>query len=187
LQPLTSATAFCTAADFILHHGSKEVAVLACDVPGQPDAGDVTDESTPVGEVVALALRRASGEVEMACLVGGRYKPADLLALLATGGVTAAALSGLTSDLAFWHLSKRRHPPIRIDEVPGAAEAYNTLELLRSGEKIFGFDEVIDAYNPKAVGETPTEQSSGGYTSKTPRISDGCARRYFGVRGNRGE
>src|SRR5262245_52150821 len=91
---------------------------------------------------------RASGEVEMSCVAGGRYTVADLAALT---GASLRALKGLVADRAHYHLTKRRYPDRKIEDIPGAVDSKETLDRLRLGEIIFGLQEVADAGQMDAI------------------------------------
>lgn len=98
-----------------------------------------------VATIVTTALKNASGQIEMAATAGARYQPEDLSALAAGSTVGGAALKGLTCDLAFWWLSKRRKPGARPEDVAGVPEALDCLDRLRNGERIFPFTETQEA------------------------------------------
>lgn len=137
--------------------------------------GDVNQRVAPTALLtdvnVAAALNRASGEVEAACLVAGKYTPTDLNALT---GMSQSLLQGLVADLAFWFLMVRRYPGSQPTEAyKGAMEK---LERLRLSERIFGLTEVADAGLPVTTFTTQTDID-------TLNLNTTISRRFFGVRG----
>lgn len=167
--PLSSASAYAGVADLTAYHDERHVR----DMCGDADARETGDLSA--NAKVTKALLRASGEVEQAVLVGGRYTPEMLAALT---GASLEALKGLVADLAYWHLSKRRYPQQKVSDCPGAEKAFEMLELLKAGERVFGLQEVHDA----TVLE-PVDMSTDSTGNET-RITD-LANRYFGQRAER--
>ncbi len=141
--PLSSSTPYCSNTLFTTFHDWRNVADLLSD-----DDTRLADEATVQGNAkLATLLLVASGEVEAACLVSGRYTPSDLNAL---NGSTQALLQKLTADLAFWRITQRRWPDANPSGVAGAQAALDLLERLRLGERIFGLQEVADAGLPGA-------------------------------------
>lgn len=138
--PTSGAAAYATVADLLIFHDWQQVADLASDDGTRP-----TKASLASNEILLRELKAASGLVESACLVAGRYTPADLAILT---GNSAEYLKALVSHLAFWDLTQRRNPMANPDEVPGAKVALDTLDRLREGHRIFGLIEVQDAGNP---------------------------------------
>jgi len=164
--PISSSTAYASAADLLNAHDAGKVGDYATDSGARLSEGQIL---APDAKVTA-ALLRASGEVEMACYRGERYTPTMLAALT---GASAAALKGLVCDLAFYHLAKRRMP--NPESVPGYKEAMEKLEALRDGELIFGLQEVADAAKMEAF------DTSKDANEIYNRPSD-MARRFFGRR-----
>jgi hypothetical protein len=143
---LTSATTYCAADVFIETHDARKVGDLLLD-NGTRDADP--ESST----IVARALLWASGMVETACLKGARYTP---------------------TDLAFWFLCKRRHKvAVKAKEIAGVEEAFEMLQWLAEGERIFSFQETADAGLPATETETP-DQKDDRFGVAT------IAERYFG-------
>ncbi len=143
--PLTSAAPYCTPAALIEGRDRRQVADLCSDDGDgpRPTYRCLLDAGTPPGQILLASLSAASWDVESACVAGGRYTPADLQALT---GVGRAGLVRLTAALAFWRLMQRRHPATSSPKsVPGAEEAADTLERLRTGERVFPFQETADA------------------------------------------
>jgi hypothetical protein len=161
---LTSATTYCAADVFIETHDARKVGDLLLD-NGTRDADP--ESST----IVARALLWASGMVETACLKGARYTPTDLAALTGAG---QSVLETLVADLAFWFLCKRRHKvAVKAKEIAGVEEAFEMLQWLAEGERIFSFQETADAGLPATETETP-DQKDDRFGVAT------IAERYFG-------
>lgn len=138
------------------------------------------------------ALKWASAEIESAVTVGQRYRPEDLLELtenqiittaqggdgVQTGPVVAKELLiALTVDLAFWWLKKRRFPGIKPDQVSGVEEAFDKLERLRLGERVFPIGATQDAGLPDVV---TTDANRTIVDTSEPITSR--ASRFFGCR-----
>lgn len=141
MTPISAASSYASVADLINAHDATQIGNWATDT-----RVTLTPTQLLSDTVVAAALNRASGEVEMACFAGGRYSPLDLQSLT---GVSAVALKGLVADLAFYHLGKRRVP--EPEKISGYEEARKMLEALREGTLIFGFQEAADAGAMKVV------------------------------------
>jgi hypothetical protein len=166
---LTSSTPYCTAVLFTTFHDWRHAADLLAD-----DDTRLADEATVQANTkLEKFLMVASGVVESACLVSGRYKPADLTALT---GATQAILQQLVADLAFWLMTRRRWPDTKPQDVPGAGDALELLERLRLGERIFGLQEVADAGLA-----TTTDMAPANSVYEVDRVSV-QANRFFGVR-----
>jgi hypothetical protein len=168
--PVSSLTAYASYADLALAHDVRKIGQLVAD-----KNKELPESALAVHPVITFVLKRASGEVEQACFVGGRYSAADLGAL---AGVGLEALKGLVCDLAFWHLTKRRYREVAPEDCPGAKEALDALQMLRDGVRVFPLEEQIEAANA----ETPvvTEQDL-----QKRRPLSVAADRYFGVRNSR--
>lgn len=159
----------------VVFHDARRIGDLISDSDAR-----VAAASVPAHATVTACLLRASGEVEMAAQVGGKYTPTDLAGLT---GAAAQALKGLVCDLAVWHIEKRRARGITPADVPGASEAYLVLEALRDGELVFPTDAVLGAVSQEVVEPTAStdceaEQCNGRYGETV-----GWARRFFGRRG----
>lgn len=169
-QPNSSSSAYATVDDLLRYYDWRNVADLINDVDNAPRPSRETVEADADG-VVAAALGSASGQIESACLVAGRYQPEDLAALT---GVSQKFLVKLTCDLAFWELTIRRVPDA--DETTVAKHALEVLDRLRLGERIFGLTETQDAGNPTTAFVTQQQIDQLNFSSTV-------ARRYFGCRG----
>jgi hypothetical protein len=167
--PLTSATAYCDGPTFVIFHDWRTAGDLLVDDDTRlADATAVASSAT-----LATLLLAASGEVEAACLVSGRYTPDDLNALT---GSTQAFLQKLVADLAYWRMMQRRWPDADVANVPGAKSALEMLDRLRLGERIFGLQEVADAGLAEEV-----EMAPAGSAYEQNRVSVE-ANRFFGAR-----
>ncbi|OWK45782.1 hypothetical protein [Fimbriiglobus ruber] len=174
---VTSPTAYCDAAGLLLRVDYRVVAD-ACrdeDTAPRPSKAALLQPTTPAGAVVAAALLTASGDVEAACVRGGRYAPTDLAALT---GATQAHLQAIVAGLAVWRLLGRRQPAAADGKnLPLVQWARDQLEALRVGEEIFGVQAVVAA--GAGMSATP-------FVVPGPRRTVNQASRYFGDRGPRG-
>jgi hypothetical protein len=136
--PVSSSTPYCTPTILLQYYDARQIGDLLLDTtPGQRASSQAISAGDPR---VENALAWASGEIEAACLVAGKYAVADLQALT---GMSLANLQGLCATLAFWKLVCRRYPKA---EMPDDVKwAFEKLERLRSGERIFGLQDQIDA------------------------------------------
>lgn len=164
--PLSNSTSYCTPGEFLKRYDANQVGDLVSDGKVRvPATALLTDPN------VQAALDTASGDVEAACLVAGKYTPTDLAALT---GVSQKLLYGIISDLAYWRLVVRRYPGATITDA--AKGGMVMLERLRFGERIFGLQEQADAGLPASTFPTITQLYTPGFASMV-------ARRYFGIRG----
>ncbi len=128
----TSATSYLSAAQFLLRIDWRTVADLVSD-----DGTRVTKAALPADPNLAACLLDASGILEEACLVGGRYHPVDLAALTGAG---QAALYRLLSRMTMCLLFERR--PDREMKQPWIIEyVEDQLQKLRDAERILSFVE----------------------------------------------
>lgn len=129
---------YCTAAEFLKRCDARTVAKLCSDT-GTP----VETAALAADPNLAAALLDASGAVEMACLVGGRYAAADLAALPANSPAQGA-LYRLVTQLALCMLYDRR--PLAADQKPWYYDATMAqLDALAEGKRLFAIQENIDA------------------------------------------
>lgn len=136
---------------FVYHDCDQVADMLRVGQTPRPSVSDMLNPNTVVGATLARILLSAAGRIEGRCLVGKRYQPDDLRALVDAGGSAAEILIKLNADLAFWMLCQRRQPNASDPKnVPGAAEAYEYLKALGEGEAIFGFRESAEAGLPTA-------------------------------------
>lgn len=133
--PQTSATAYAASTDLVKYYDARQIGDWVAD-----DDTRVTDLAN--SSVVSALLKAASGWVESACGVGGRYTPDDLNALT---GVGQEFLKELVCTIAVYLIMRRRRILVP-DGMRGDIErAFKTLEELRSGASVFGFVEVAAA------------------------------------------
>ena len=136
MTPSSSASSYCSGAEFLLYYDVRVVGDLLADDGTQVASGSVAGNSK-----LAECLLAGSGDVEAACLVAERYTPTDLAALT---GAADALLRRIVAALAMQYLRQRRARP---DDklLPEFEWAQKFLDRLRLGEKIFGFTEVQEA------------------------------------------
>jgi phage gp36-like protein len=135
--PDSTSTPYASASDLLLYRDYRSIAQWIL------DDDTVANEATVLASPkVSTALMAASGEIESACAAGGRYVPADLNALT---GASLQMLKELCCSLAFWRLAIRRLINIQKEDISGVADAYDLLEQLRLGQRIFSTTEAQDA------------------------------------------
>lgn len=133
---ITSATTYCPVSEFLKRVDARVVGDLVSDSGERVASGSLASDAN-----LAAILLDASGMVEAACLVSGRYTPTDLASLT---GASLRFLYRLVSDLTLGMLVQRR--PDRKYPIPPQYElAMKWLDRLESGERIFGFQEQMDA------------------------------------------
>jgi hypothetical protein len=115
------------------------------------------------------ALDAAAGEVESACLMGGRYTPTDLATLT---GVSQKLLWRTIARLALGDLLGGRRQPL-MPTPESVKESRVLLEQLRKGERIFGLVELQTAAQPSLIDDAAS--------TTRPSITK-IASRYFGFR-----
>lgn len=136
---------------------------------------ELTSAQVLASPILDHFLKSASGEIEMACLVGGRYTPTDLVALSGTNH--GALLATLVAWLALKGIWGRR-VRTSAEALPSMCEwAMRTLEELRLGKAIFavtnGATEEAGRMNHKTI--SAVDMASRGLWSDR-------AQRYFGVK-----
>lgn len=135
------------------------------------DAGTRVDPTALLTDPIVQAhLDQASGEIEAALLMGGRYELIDLTGLT---GNAAMFLVALCCDIAFASLWRRRvwDADDRGKAVGDSAKA--ELERMRRGEHIFGIDKVIDAGKAFIGGPSRVE------LRRLNMIVDQCRNRFY--------
>lgn len=168
--PVSNATSYCSAAEFLKRYDVRSVGDLVSD-----DGTRITGSTAILASgILESVLADASGAVESACLVGEKYNPTSLSALT---GNSAALLKRIVADLAYGMLRMRRGHK-EDTPMPGYEMALEWLNRLRLGERIFGLQENMDAGKPDNV---PVTES----VLERLRLSTFQASRYFGVRANR--
>lgn len=136
--------AYATPAQMFERYDARTIGDLVSDEDIRVPSADLATDSK-----LLAALNDASGDLESACLVGGRYTAAQLAAL--TGNSLYYRVR-ITCDIAMWYLLQRR--------AGGDADELEKFEKLRmghlkrlqSGESIFGIDEHIAASVPTIDG-----------------------------------
>lgn len=157
-MPQTSASAttpYVTAAQFFTFYAPSLAADVLRATPDAPRPSYMAmlDSTNPAGAKLLVFLSRAAGEVEAACAIARRYSPLDLQAL---AGMSATLLQGLNAARAMWGLYQRLKPgSARPEDCPGAKESEAMLRDLRDGQKIFTFEETMDAGLPTVQPANP--------------------------------
>lgn len=160
--------AYATAQDLLNRYDARRVADLVSDAGSRT----LAPQSSPV---LLACLDDASGEVDAACRVAQRYTQADLLGL--TGNANAL-LVRLVCDLAYGMLVARRGYTANDSAVMAPREklAFDTLESLRRGERLFSGENQADA----GVNVVPLRATTTGYSSGTDLV--GRSQRLWGNR-----
>lgn len=158
LTPNSGAVPYCTPADMVGFHDSRDLGELVRDDSGQDSPVDLASDP-----VLALALAAASGDLESAALIGQRYEPADLQSLVGNG---RAFLARLVAALAYGHLRDRRNltgaPPAFV------ADAEAKLQALAKGEAILPFVQVEAAGNAYDALRDPNSAANRTLLSRSP-------------------
>jgi hypothetical protein len=138
-QTLTSSTTtLCPVSEFLKRVDRAAVALLASDMPGFPADNLETD-----GNVLA-ALLTATGMLESAVMMGGKYSAEDLALLKATTCGAQGLMFGIISDLAWVVLFKRR-PNMNAQPPASLKQSMEWLDMLAGGKRIFAFQQATDA------------------------------------------
>lgn len=138
--------AYATSADLLLRKDQREVSDLVSD-NGDPVAESALSADTKL----TAALSGASGEVNAALLVGGRYTVAQLEALT---GDALAYLKDIVCELAMYRLHRRR-PDYDLKALEYYTQLRETyLGMLRSGQDVFNIEAHILASLPEVDGPT---------------------------------
>jgi hypothetical protein len=161
---------YCTGNDLKPFIDSRWLGQILSD-SGQPVAGDPFSD----GVVLPSLILAAGGEVESACLVGGKYAPLDLVNLEANSfKMLVRIIAGLVvrngrERRMYMENEKRTDMPI-------ARWATTQLDLIRKGERIFSVVAVQDARTMSSRDESlPARVVRDGITERNHR--------YFGRRG----
>lgn len=164
--PLSNATSYASAADFLGRYDARSVGDYVSDLGVKVDPVSLLTNAN-----LLTALADASGMVESACLVGLRYQPSDLAGLT---GNSLSFLKRLVCDLAIGMLMMRR--PQKDRPIPVTYEmALEFLERLRTGERIFGIQETAEAGTPQSRIQDQGKRN-------TLNLASLQAGRYFGNR-----
>ncbi len=171
--PASTATPYCTPAQFLTYADWRVVADLVSDDDTQHTLASLTNDPN-----LAAVLMPASGREEASCFRGQRYviDPVsgqnDLAALT---GASKALLQKLVADLTFGFLLERRPQPNQEPPISYTL-AIQALEDLANGELILGITESMSAGHQSHHVQSPADAYGQALIS-----SD--ARRYFGRRG----
>jgi phage gp36-like protein len=170
----SSGNAYCTPAQLLSIHDWNDVADLLSDKPANADfttSYKLTKQSLTTNADLDLILKAASGKIESACAVGGKYTPDDLNAL--AGTVSGALLVELTADIAMWTLWNRKQQK---GDLPQRCQiAFQWLDELAKGERLFG---TLDSFN--AAHLRTSEMTAQDVRNRNGRVWQ--ARRYYGRR-----
>lgn len=148
MTPNSSTVPYLTVQDFLARKDMYSVAQWVTDNNGyeQPQIPSPLPQALYHNVNLLQAISAACGELEMACFRGQAYAAADLQALVAQGGVAAAAMKSLLADLVMMELIKRRAGPAPPETVVQAYnKAMDQLDALSRGERIFPFIETESA------------------------------------------
>jgi hypothetical protein len=167
--PVSAETAYCSVPQILNWFDARTVGDLVRD-----DGSRATPTQLQTDKVLQQMLQDASGEIEAACLVGGRYTVADLLVL---NGNSSIFLAGIVAGLAYMKLMERR-PEYEIPEPKRVDQARKALEALSVGEAIFALQETSDAGRVEEDVETVADVDNR-------RMVSWHAARYLGLRANR--
>lgn len=161
--PISASTSYCSPAQFLEVVDNTILGDLVMD-----DGTRATPTALLTNTKLQFALNAASGELEMAALVGERYSPSDLQALT---GVMAYRLQELVAWLALGKLMGRRNPAI--EKYPEIEDAQFALQAIREGVRIFGLVEA-------QVAGLMAQVSNTSFNARPlPSLT---ARRFFGIR-----
>lgn len=144
----SSTTPYCSAEKFFQFFAPQLAADVLRATPDAPRPSYMAmlDSTNPAGAKLLVFLSRGAGEIEAVCAIARRYSPADLQAL---SGMSATLLQGLNAARTMWALYQRLKPgSARPEDCPGAKESEAMLRDLRDGQKIFTFEETMDAGLP---------------------------------------
>lgn len=147
---LGNSTPYCSATIALYYIDTRQWGDALYDNGTRATAAQIIADPT-----MAELLLSASGEIEMAAVRGARYLPVDLATLAASATASAATLRKMTAWLAFTDAWMRRRPA---DQVPQMGVwAYQLLDALGKGEKIFSIQENIEADIPLNGFETSAD------------------------------
>lgn len=137
---------YCTPAQMLERKDAREIGDLVSDSNTQ-----VSDVALLTDDNLLTALADASGDIEAALLVGGRYSVEDLENLT---GNSANYLQRICAEIAMYYLLVRRPQTNAdlFDHYDRVRERY--LKTLKSGAEIFPLPETISATQPSVDGPT---------------------------------
>ena len=154
--PNSSTAGYCTAADVLECYSQDIVADMCRARPSSPPPSylALTDSTNPAGARLYKHIRIGAGEIEAACGVSKRYTKDDLEALT---GVSQQLLIKLNCARAFWSLAQFLKPiTARLEDVPGAKESFELLQMLKNGDLIFSTYESQEAGLPSVNEAQPS-------------------------------
>lgn len=167
--PVSGSSPYCSGSQFLDRYDVRTVAECLSDANAAVQEAQVATNT----KLLAI-LKGASGKLEAAAMIGGKYSPADLASL--TGNMQQW-VADIVADIAAPRILGRRF--IEFPEfAERTKEAEGVLAALAKGELIFGIQEVIDA----GVMMDEVETSA---TVEARQMISYQASRYFGRRGNR--
>lgn len=153
---ISSATSYLSAAEFLKRCDKRTVGQLVSD-----DDNIVSGSSLLTDENLAAALLDASGDVESAATIGGKYLPVDLAAL---SGAALGKLYRILADVTIAYLIERR-PELVTKDPPSLGRSMVWLEQLAQGTRIFAFSETMAAGRPECDVTTPQEVEQRNLTT----------------------
>ncbi len=144
----SAASSYATVADFLRRYDARSIGDLVAD-----DGLRVAAASLSGNAIIGALLMQASGRLEAACIMGERYSPADLTALVAAAKNMSEFLIGLVCSLTI-ELVYRRRPTPEMQEFPETAEADRMLNAIAGGKMVLGFTEAMEAGHISSEMET---------------------------------
>jgi len=170
----SGASSYLSAAEALKRGDWRTFADLCSD-----DGARLTQAALLTDPNFAALLLDASGAVEQACVVGGRYHAADLVALAASSTVGRGGLLRLVYRLAVVMAYERR-PSVEMKQPWIAEWVEDTLQALRDGILLFPFTESQEVGVMRERTETATDvEARNGATLQAGRL--------FGRRSNRND
>lgn len=169
--PLSGDDPYCSGADFLLWYDIRTVKECLSD---DDLATPISDGAVPTNPKLVAILQGASGKLEAAVMMGGKYTPTDLATLT---GNSLSWMKSIVADLAAPKVLGRRFTEFP-DFQKRLEEAEGVLVALSKGELIFGLQENVDAGILDSYVETPTDVEEREMITYQ-------ARQYFGRRANR--
>lgn len=168
----SGAATYCSAARFLQRYDARTIGDLVSD-----DGTRVSSASLLTNTNLAALLKEASGKLEAACVVGERYSPTDLAAIITDGGNMAEFMAGLVADIAI-SLVYRRRPDVTMPVMPQVDESMRLLNALSEGKMILGFTEAMTSGHMSSEIETSA-------IVEARKMATTYAESLFGRRNNR--
>lgn len=159
---------YCTPAQFLTRKDARTIGDLVADDGTQVSAAALLSDTN-----LSTALADASGDIEAALLVGGRYTTEQLEGLT---GNSSSYLQRICAEIATYYLLVRR-PEVNqelLDHYDRIRERY--LKTLKSGEEIFDLDTTIRASQPSVDG--PSTQDYEDLNMIRDRVNNYFPRRW---------